>query len=108
KRPAEAQKAAPSLLLVVGFGLWLRFGPALGFGRQGPQQLFLGDLAMRGILAVVGLGASLFRLVHFGVLLQRADIVLAHFIGLERLGRDLAQGDDRVLVAVPFQHRLGT
>jgi len=50
-------KVPKILLFVIRLGLRLRFSAALGLGGQGAQQLFLGDLAMRRILAIVGLRA---------------------------------------------------
>ena len=70
------------LLFVIGFRFRLRLGATLGFRGERTEQLFLGDGAAGGIFALVGLRAGFFRLVHFGVFLQRADIV---FLGLVRL-----------------------
>src|SRR5579862_4612247 len=95
------------LFLVIGFRLGLGLGAALGLGGERTQQLFLGDLAMRRILAVVGCLANLFRLVDLGMLLQRADVVFLQILGLERLAGDRAQRHDRVLVAVAVDERIG-
>src|ERR1700760_3606463 len=95
----KALSGRNGLLLVVGFRLRLRLGAALGLGGQGAQQFFLGDLAGVRILAVIGLRAGLFRLIHLGMLLQRADIVFLGLIGLDQLAGDFAQRHHGVLVA---------
>ena len=79
RRSSKVQNSPPEavrLLFVVGFRLGLRLGAALGFAGQRAQQLLFRHLAMRGILAVVGLGPRLFRLVHFRMLLQASGYIL--------------------------------
>ena len=62
----------------------------------------LGFLAA-GILV----GTGLLRLVHFGVLLRDSYIFLAHLVGLQRLGRNFPQRDDRVFVPIAVHQRIG-
>src|SRR5437764_3976289 len=78
-----------ALLLVLALRLRLRLGAALGLGGERPKQLFLGDRPVMGVLADVLLRRGL-RLIHFRVLLHRADVFLFEVIRLERFGRDLA------------------
>jgi len=75
---------------------------------ESQRTLALTPLATLLTLAIyLSLGAGLFRLVHFRMLLQRADVIFLGIFRLDQPGGDFAQGHHRVLVAVTLQHRLG-
>jgi len=75
---------------------------------EGAQQVFLAH-AVHGDRGIVRIGAAAggdhrhrirLRLVHLDIFLQRVDQVFLQVVGRDGRIGDLAQGDDRVLVAV--------
>jgi hypothetical protein len=107
-RDISRLKRESRLLLVVCRILGLRLGSPLGFRGESAKQLFFGELAAEHIVARDILGRlSRFRLVDFGMALEALDEFLFELVRLERFVRDLAQGDDRVLVAVAVDKRIG-
>src|SRR5689334_11318926 len=107
--PGLDRSREPALLFVIRFRFGLRFGAALGFRRQRTEQLFLRHLTEGAVLAsIIGVGARLLRLVHFGMLLQAFDVLFLGLVGLDLLRRDLAQRHDGVFVAIALDQRIGS
>src|SRR5438105_2687354 len=107
RRP-ENSVGCESLLFVVSRIFRLGFGTALGFGGERSEEFFLGKLPVEHILI-----RHLFRrrqsfgLVHLSMALQALDEFFPKFFGLQVFARDLAQGDDRIFVAVAINHGFG-
>src|SRR5438874_8961608 len=107
RRP-ENSVGCESLLFVVSRIFRLRFGTALGFGGERSEEFFLGKLPVEHVLV-----RYLFRwrqgfgLVHLSMALQALDEFFPKFFGLQVFAGDLAQGDDRIFVAVAINHGLG-
>src|SRR5438477_10930837 len=108
RRP-ESSVSCESLLFVVSRSCRLGFGTALGFGGERSEEFFLGKLPVEHVLV-----RHLFRrrqsfgLVHLSMALQALDEFFPKFFGLQVFARDLAQGDDRIFVAVEIHHGLST